>query len=271
MQRLLNWSSIPGIAASSLVSFYSLSRLLNPIFTRREIFYIFKKENSEVFLWAPILYAVFAIGILYITIKKSKVVSYTLFTVCTGVLISKLRFGTPSSDRNAITLLFSFIFLQVVITRHTKKKIRKDKEMLGSGVDHPFTGVAVVAYCLLAAGTAAIILSVLFVKTSPLVAMTHDPTPAIAFLVGGEESYYDARVQFWAVAIGIVFLAVVTETTRYREVQWLATLTAVVNIGSIAFLWRQNPWTATVTAVGALLAVITLALVLDERTEATLS
>jgi hypothetical protein len=91
------------------------------------------------------------------------------------------------------------------------------------------------------------------------------------FLIGEEEVVAKTRIQFWAVAVAVVFLAVVTDTTRHREVHWLTALTLVVNVGAVTVFWYQTLWTATVAAVGALLTVITLALVLDERTEATLS
>ena len=224
------------------------------------------------FLWSSVFYLVLSIGVLYVSVEKTGLSSYSLFTVCTLVLLAELRFEPDPSVRNPVVLLLSPVFLQILISVFQEGTHWEGvSNLLCASVYRLFSGVAVVAYCLLAVGTTAVILSVLFVKTSPLVAMTHDPTPAIAFLIGGEESYYDARIQFWAAAIGAVFVAVVTDATRHREVRWLAALTIIINISTVAFFLRQNFWTATVAAVGALLTVITLALVLDERTEATLS
>lgn len=222
------------------------------------------------FLWSPLFYTTLAMGVLYVTLEKSSLSSYTLLTVCSVIFLSEVRFGIEPSERNALLLLFSFIYLQVLTTVYRGEMgEREDSNLFRSRVYRPFTGLAVVAYCLLAVGTAATIVSVLFVETSPLVSRMSDPTPAIAFLVGGEESYYEAQIQFWGAAIGIVLLAVVTDATRYREIRWLTVLALVVNTGAVTFLWYPSLWTATVAAVGALLTVIVVVLALDERTETT--
>lgn len=272
VEKRVNWSSAPGAAVSSVFAFVALRRLLTSLLSSREISYIFKQQNADVFLWSSVFYLVLSIGVLYVSVEKTGLSSYSLFTVCTLVFLAELRFEPDPSVRNPVVLLLSPVFLQILISVFQEGTHWEGvSNLLCASVYRLFSGVAVVAYCLLAVGTTAVILSVLFVKTSPLVAMTHDPTPAIAFLIGGEESYYDARIQFWAAAIGAVFVAVVTDATRHREVRWLAALTIIINISTVAFFLRQNFWTATVAAVGALLTVITLALVLDERTEATLS
>ena len=133
-----------------------------------------------------------------------------------------------------------------------------------------FGRVAGAAYVLLLGGTAVIITVVLIVETTTFSPGTSTSTPGIAFLIGGQEAQAETRIQFWAVAVAVVFVAVVSDATQYRETWWLTALTLVVNTGAVTFLWHPSLWTVTVAAVGALLAVITLALVLDERTEATL-
>ena len=268
MDRPIGWSSVPGLAVSSLLLLISSRRLLSPLWSARSFSYIFKEESIDVFLWSPLFYTTLAMGVLYVTLEKSSLSCYTLLTVCSVVLLSEVRFGIEPSERNALLLLFSLIYLQILITVYRNDMGgREDSSLFESRAYRPFTGLAVVAYCLLAVGTAAVVVSVLFVETSPLVSRISDPTPAIAFLVGGEESYYEAQLQFWGAAIAIVFLAVVTDATRYREIRWLTVLALVVNTGAVAFLWYPSLWTATVAAVGALLTVIVVALALDERSE----
>ncbi len=134
-----------------------------------------------------------------------------------------------------------------------------------------FNRAAVAAFGLLASVVIVVIYIALFTDVVAFSPRGRDPAPAIMFLIGEEEVVAKTRIQFWAVAVAVVFLAVVTDTTRHREVHWLTALTLVVNVGAVTVFWYQTLWTATVAAVGALLTVITLALVLDERTEATLN
>jgi hypothetical protein len=93
---------------------------------------------------------------------------------------------------------------------------------------------------------------------------------AAAFLTGGERAYDEARIPFCGVAVAVTFLAVVTDAVRHRAIRRLTVIAFVVNTGALTILWHPSLWNVTVAAVGALLTVITLALVLDERTETTL-
>ncbi|MEZ3143042.1 hypothetical protein [Halobaculum sp. MBLA0143] len=123
---------------------------------------------------------------------------------------------------------------------------------------------------LLVGVTVCIAILVLIIETPTLSPGTSASTPGIAFLVGGQEAQAETRIQFWAVAVAVVFVVVVIDATRYREIRWLTVLALVVNTGAVTFLWYPSLWTATVATVGALLTVIVVALVLDGRSETTL-
>lgn len=273
MNYNVNWPSVPGIAVSGVLAFYATYVLSSPVRRSSGSFqYFFRQESLGAHLWSPLFLLLSAVCIVYGVTADHSFSRRTVGAVVGVVTLSQLRYAPDQSGELVFLTLGGLVFSSVLISEATDSSgesiFNYSYQFDSIGV---FGTAALTAYTLLLVGLVVTVLSVLFVETNPLVVRVSDSTPGIAFLTGGERAYDEARIPFWGVAITVVFVAVVTDAVRHRAVRSLTVIALVVNIGALAVLWYPTIWTATVAAVGALLAVITLALVLNERTEATLS
>lgn len=272
MDYTVNWSAVPGIAASGVATLHSVYILSLPISAGRTVSYFFRQEKLASHLWTPLFMLLGALCVVYAVTTEYKLSRRTLAAVVGVITVAELRYGADPYVKRMffpiLGLILTSILASEVVDNDTTDATDNSTQFHPRGV---FGIAALTAYGLLATSVMALVLSVLFVRISPLVFDSYGSNPSIAFLVGGPEAYDKTQVQFWGTAVAVVFVTVVTDATRHREVRWLTATTLIVNISASSFIWYQNYWTATVAAVGALLTVITLALVLDERTETVLS
>jgi len=274
MKNKLGWRSLPAVLVATVPIYYSVYTLSKPVRTVTKFWYFFAPESLPEHFWSPLFLLFLGTAIIF-TQNTNHSLSRRTLAVAGGIVISaELRYALSTDSQHtffALFILFAPILLSTTLYEASDGRATgTDRHPLQSRFNTMFGRVAGAAYVLLLGGTAVIITVVLIVETTTFSPGTSTSTPGIAFLIGGQEAQAETRIQFWAVAVAVVFVAVVSDATQYRETWWLTALTLVVNTGAVTFLWHPSLWTVTVAAVGALLAVITLALVLDERTEATL-
>ena len=272
MNSTVNWSSTPGIVAAGILSLYSTYVLSSPITAGRTITHFFSEEALGAHLWSPLFMLLAALCVAYTVTTEHELSRRTLAVVVVLVTVAELRYGVDQYRRTMFLPIMGLVLVSILASEVTDDDAAGPTDSLVQ-FDPPrtFATVALTACGLLVAGVAVMGLSVFFLETSPLVARAYDSTPAIAFLTGSEQAYDEARIPFWGVAVAVTFVAVVTDAVRHRATRWLTTIALVVDVGALTFLWYPSLWNATAVAVGTLLTVIVLALVLDERTEATLS
>ncbi len=266
-----DWRAVPGLVASSaitLIIFISTSNIINR--EKSVVDYLFGVYSMGTQFWTLFMMLVMSISIAYSVRTERQLPRHALATAGGILVVTELRF-----DINAFTkiigILLSIFLLSVLLFEICESK---DTETSVNVVKltprRLFELVALVSSILLFVGVTASVVSVLF-GTSPLLSDLAGSRIGTVYFIGPEETHDEARSLFRAVIVSLVFVTVVADAVRNRELQWLSVVTLVVSIGGTSFFRYYTLWTATVAAVGALLTVITLALVLDERTEATLS
>lgn len=271
MKHDFRWKSLPAFVAAAVPIYYSIYTLSKPIRTVSKFWYFFSFDSLPEHFWSPLFLLIFGMLVVISQKKQNMLSRNTLAIVGILVISSELRYASGTGRKEialVLSLLYSLLLVSIILFKIIDSENKETLEFQSRSV---FNRAAVAAFGLLASVVVVVICIALFADVVAFSPRGRDPAPAIMFLTGEAEVVAKTRIEFWAVAVAVVFLAVVTDTTRQREVRWLTALTLVVNVGAVTVFWYQTLWTATVAAVGALLTVITLALVLDERTEATLS
>ena len=272
MDSSINWNSIPGIVAAGVLTLYSMYVLSSPITAGRTITHFFRQEALGPHLWSPLFVLLAALCVAYTVTTEHRLSRRTLAAVVGTITVAELRYGVDQYRKTVFLPLMGLILVSILAAEVTDSDATDPTDSVVQFDFHrTFTTAALTACGLLVAGVAVTVLSVLFVETSPIVAEAYDSTPAAAFLTGTERAHDETRIPFWGVAVAVAFLAVVTDAVRHRAIRRLTVIALVVNTGALTVFWYPSLWNVTVAAVGALLTVITLALVLDERTETTLS
>lgn len=263
-RRLPPWRAAPGLVVAGLFICFSVILLVPvPYFSGANgILYLTGLKGAESAFFFSLFTLLSGMSITYIMVTEHDLSRYTLVAVGVPLLTAESRYGIDSNTQIAsvfVGLLFTSVLLAEVMGADTDSKDTLF-ESLPTGL---FQLAAVTAYGLLAAGMAAIVVSVTFFSANPPI--EHGSTAAIERLVGDKAAHSQAMGQFYAVVAATVFLAVFTDATRHTEIRWLTALTLVVDFAATGLLTAQTRWNATVAAVGTLLTVTLVATVLSRR------
>lgn len=271
MNNNLGWRSLPAILVATVPIYYSVYTLSKPVRTVTKFWYFFEPESLPEHFWSPLFLLFSGVAVIFTQQVRHSLSRRTLAVSGSVIISAELRYALSASEQATfftLFVLFAPIFLSTVLYEASdSRSADTGGDQLHFRGNTTFGRVAVAACVLLVGVTVSIVVLVLTIETATFSPGTNASTPGIAFLIGGQEAQAETRIQFWAVAVAVVFVAVVTDATRHREIRWLTVLALVVNTGAVTFLWYPSLWTATVAAIGALLTVIVVALALDERTE----
>ncbi|MEZ3143041.1 hypothetical protein [Halobaculum sp. MBLA0143] len=231
--------------------------------------YLLGNPSRSNAFWMILFLLLFGIFISYSLSARRRFTRYTLAATGTVLTAAELRYFDDASVQ-ILAVLVSLYLVSVLSFEVFDGEVSPSEEPLGLPPSSLFEALAIVACVLLFAGVAGSLLSVLLLGESPLLGKLAGSPVAVVYLTGSDAAAYEARVPVQAATVAVMFVAVVADAVRHCEVRWLTAITLAVDIAGMMFFWYYTFWTATVAAVGALLTVIVLALVLDERTEATL-
>lgn len=266
-----DWRAVPGLTASAIIFLIVLIGAYNSLEgDESAVDYLFGVYSAGDQFWTLFMMSVMGISTAYSVKTERKSPRYALATAGGILIVTELRFDINAFTTVVGVLLAVFLLSVLLFEVSDTENAETSADVVELIPRRPFESVALVSCTVLFVGVVASVVSVLF-GVSPLLGDLAGSRIGVVYLVGSEEVHDEARSLFRAVIVSLVFVTVVADAVRNRELRWLSVVALVVSTGGASFFCYYTLWTATVAAVGALLTVIVLALVLDERTEATLS
>jgi len=254
----------PGLAVAGLFVCFSLVILLPvPRVSNVGLLYLTGAVGAESDFFYSLLMSLSGVCIAYTVVTEHDLSRYTLTTVGLLLLMTEVRYGIDSFDQ-VVSVLVGLCLTSVLLAAVAERDADDSESLFELPPTGLFQLAALTAYGLLAAGLAAVVVSVTFFDTSPLL-VGHGSTAAVERLLGDEAAHGEASQQFHAVVAATLFLAVFTDATRHAEVGWLTLLALVVDFAATGLLIAQTHWNATVAAVGTLLTVTLVGTVLYRR------
>lgn len=272
VQELADWKSVPGLAVAGslfILAFHSISAV-SP-FGLDGLNYLIGNYQSGGRFWTVFSLILVGLCAAY-SVNVERGFSRYALSASGGILVAaELRHHVSLFAKITGVLLAVFLISVLSFETLDGTSSGERREMLQFPPDSLFELVVFVTSGLLTVTVGALVLSAVLFGASPLLGDLAGSRVGVIYLTGPRRAYTDVQTLFRAAIVAAMFTAVVPDVVRHRAVRWLTAITLVTCIAGTSFFWYYTFWTATVAAVGALLTVITLALVLDERTEATLN
>lgn len=262
-----DWRAVPGFVVSAIIILIVFIGAYNSISGENSaVDYLLGVYSMGDQFWTLFMMSVMSILTTYSVKIERQIPRYALATAGGILVVTELRFDINAFTKIIIFLLSIFLLSLLLFEIYESKRDETSTDVVELTPQRLFELVALVSCILLSVGVVASALSVLF-GASPLLGDLAGSRIGIVYFVGPEEVHDEARSVFRAVIVSLVFVTVVADAVRNRELQWLSVVALVVSIGGTSFFWYYTFWTATVAAAGALLTVIVVALALDERSE----